>query len=123
MSTKYFSKNGYCDMDLKIYLLGNTVYDLMLVPVMKHYGDDDVKDNVKVINAVIVMAAILYAYVALRGTAFQSKGWWKFMVIVNGLASLNFFKRGGKLDDFGWLISNDLAKAVVLYLIYRKRFN
>ena len=111
------------DTDIKSYLIGNAIYDLILVPVLDDAivksGTSAFKPQDSFTQLGILMAGAFYSYVAYNKKAYNSSKWWKFLIILNTLAYLNGVKGHRKLDNVGWLLLNDLAKAVMFTMCYK----
>ena len=127
IGAKYF-QNSLTDGDIKSYLLANALYDIILVPVLDKSITNDVtafKKQDPVMQFGILLAGTMYSFVAFNKNAYNNSKWWKMLILLNLGAYINgtIVQKHRKLDNVGWLLLNDLAKAIAFVACYKSISN
>ena len=110
--------NGYTLLDIKLFLFGNGIFNLILSGMYNDCAVGIFKN--KRSEIAVFVFGMIYFVMGFYDEWFYSQKIWKIIISANLVGAVFNLSLHRQIDDFWWLNLNDPNKAMIYLLIYNQ---
>eukprot|EP01084_Bolivina_argentea_P170961 296212_1 len=116
MVSKYIIFGSFSALEIKLFLLGNALFNFKLSTIYNDYAVGFFKNKKSEIP--VFVFGLIYAVMIFYKQWFDSPSIWKINIGANLLGAVANLTLHRKIDNFWWLNLNDPNKAIIYTLIF-----